>query len=214
MDLGGGRAAFILTALIVVGWFALGTHLNIRRGNRLLRWLQTGLPLLGERTTLRWLGSSAVELKVAHALGPLASAEVFLVLEPRDLPFLWWLFRARGRRDLLIVRAELRATPRRELEALDPRAWSTRGVARALRRDRRTPASASGSPLVAYERGGQPEIASQILPIVTFPELTLVRLAVRRAAPHVELQWELRGLEERLDSRRVVSALHRLAERL
>src|SRR2546422_10590768 len=106
MDLGGGRAAFVLTALIVVGWFALGPLLNIRRGNRLLRWFQPGMTLLGERTTLRWLGSSGVELKVQHALPPLKSAEVFVLLEPRDLPLLWWLFRARGRRDLLIVRAE------------------------------------------------------------------------------------------------------------
>src|SRR2546426_639989 len=127
MDLAGGRAAFVLTALIVVGWFALGTLLNIRRGNRLLRWFQPGMTLLGERTTLRWLGSSGVELKVQHALPPLKSAEVFVLLEPRDLPLLWWLFRARGRRDLLIVRAELRTAPRFELEALHPRAWSTRG---------------------------------------------------------------------------------------
>src|SRR3989449_604121 len=96
MDLGGGRAAFVLTALMVVGWFALGTLLNIRRGNRLLRWFQPGMTLLGERTTLRWLGSSGVELKVQHALPPLKSAEVFVLLEPRDLPLLWWLFRARG----------------------------------------------------------------------------------------------------------------------
>src|SRR2546426_639995 len=127
MDLAGGRAAFVLTALIVVGWFALGTLLNIRRGNRLLRWFQPGMTLLGERTTLRWLGSSGVELKVQHALPPLKSAEVFVLLEPRDLPLLWWLFRARGRRDLLIVRAELRTAPRFELEALHPRVDQARG---------------------------------------------------------------------------------------
>jgi len=219
MDLGGGRAAFVLTALIVVGWFALGTLLNIRRGNRLLRWFQPGMTLLGERTTLRWLGSSGVELKVQHALPPLKSAEVFVLLEPRDLPLLWWLFRARGRRDLLIVRAELRAAPRFELEALHPRAWSTRGVARALEGDRWTPAPLpSGSPLVAYQRGGGPGGAGghtvpEMLAGVALGTLPLVRLAVRRTTPNLEVQWEVRGLD-RAESHDVVEAFRRLAQRL
>ncbi len=145
-----GRSAFILAALVVVGWFAIGTQWNIRRGHRLLRWLQDGLPVLGAKTTLRWLGSSAVELKVADARAPLRSAEVFLVLEPRDLPILWWLFRARGRRDLLIVRGELRGTPPLEFEALDPSAWSPRGLAGVpspRRRPRRSPPTCGVGPI-------------------------------------------------------------------
>src|SRR5207249_12032296 len=146
--------------------------------------------LLGERTTLRALGSSGVELKVQHALPPLKSAEVFVLLEPRDLPLLWWLFRARGRRDLLIVRAELRAAPRFELEALHPRAWSTRGVARALEGDRWTPAPVpSGSPLVAYQRGGGPGGGGAPVPGLPRPRgpchPPLVPLGVPRHPPHL-----------------------------
>ena len=132
-----GRTLFVLAVVVFLGWFAVGTHLNVRKGHRLLRWLQDGMPLLGAKTTLRWLGSSAIELKVTNALAPLRSVDVFVVLEPRDLPFLWWLFHARGRRDLLIVRAQLGATPPFELEALDLRAWSTRGIERAARRQHR-----------------------------------------------------------------------------
>ena len=163
-------------------------------------------------TTLRWLGSSGVELKVQHALAPLKSAEVFVLLEPRDLPVLWWLFRARGRRDLLIVRGELRAAPAFELEALHPRAWSSRGVARALQRDRwTTVAVPPGSPLVAYGRGRVD--TSGILPIITHPELALVRVAVHRTAPNLEVQWEVRR-PDRLDPRDVFATLRRLAEQV
>ena len=94
-----GRTVFVLVVLVFLGWFALGTQANIRRGNRLLRWLRDGMALLGEKTTLRWLGSSAVELKIQEALRPLRTAEIFVVLEPRDVPLVWWLFRAWGRRD-------------------------------------------------------------------------------------------------------------------
>ncbi len=216
-----GRNLLVLVAFIVLGWFALGTQLNIRRGNRLLRWLGPGLPLLGERTTLRWLGSSAIELKLQTALAPLRSAEVFVVLEPRDLPVLWWLFRARGRRDLLIVRAELRAAPRVELEVFRPGTWSARGRAQALGRERWAPlplppplphANASGAPLVAYAPRPADALAD-LLPLVPGAEGSLVRVAVRRTAPHLEVHWELRTLE-RLDARAVLEPLHRLAARL
>lgn len=214
-----GRDLLILAAFIVLGWFAVGTQLNIRRGNRLLRWLGQGLPIVGERTTLRWLGSSAIELRVETALEPLRSAEVFVVLEPRDLPVFWWLFRARGRRDLLIVRAELRAAPRVELEAFRPGAWSARGRARALGREHWTPAplplpraTASGSPLVAYAPRPA-DATADLLPLVPGAEGSLVRVAVRRTAPHVEVHWELRELE-RLDARAVLETLHRLVARL
>jgi len=211
-----GRIAFVVAAVIVLGWFALGTQLNIRRGNRLLHWLQTGMPLVGERTTLRWLGSSGLELKVQTAVAPLKSAEVFILLEPRDLPVLWWLFRARGRRDLLIVRGELRDAPPFELEALDTHAWSTRGLERTLRRDRWTPVDVPpDSSLVAYGRGSRAraDAASHALPMATLPELSLVRLAIRHAAPNLEVQWHETALRS-LESRRVFETVHRLARSL
>jgi hypothetical protein len=215
-----GRYFLILVAFVVLGWFALGTQVNIRRGNRLLQWLGQGLPLVGERTTLRWLGSSAIELKVQVALAPLDSAEVFVVLESRDLPVLWWLFRAWGRRDLLIVRAELRRAPRVELEVFHPGAWSARGRARALGREHWTlvslplhqPVPASGSPLVAYAPRPA-DATADLLPLVPGAEGSLVRVAVRRTAPHLEVHWELRELE-RLEARAVFETFQQLAARL
>jgi len=210
-----GRAVFVAVVLVFLGWFAIGTQFNVRKGNRLLRWLQDGLTLLGARTTLRWLGSSAVELQVQNASPPLRSATVFVVLEPRDLPLLWWLFRARGRRDLLILRGELRSTPRFELEALEPRAWSTRRIERSLKRSAWTlPAVPSPPPstLVAYAQGRTDSLA-EILALATIPGLTLVRVAVRRNAPHLVLQWQVAAVEG-LPVRRVVETLHRLAERV
>ena len=55
---------------VVMGWFALGVVWNIRRGNTVLKWMQAGLPRLGEKATMRWLGSSAVELAIAKAKPP------------------------------------------------------------------------------------------------------------------------------------------------
>ncbi|MGH2391940.1 MAG: hypothetical protein ACRDGH_00385 [Candidatus Limnocylindria bacterium] len=116
--------AVLFAALIAVLLaFTLGTQRNISRGNAILRWLQGGLPRIGQRTTLNWLGSSVVQLHVAAPVEPFREVTVMAVMEPRDVPILWFLTRARGRRDVLIFRASLRRAPHDELDAADPAAW-------------------------------------------------------------------------------------------
>jgi hypothetical protein len=121
-----GPSIAIALILLVMLWFALGTQRNIRKGNELLRWLQAGLPMVGRKTTMRWLGSSAVELGIAKAEAPFRDATVVVVLEPRDVSFLWAYARSRGRRDFLIVRANLRRAPRFSMDVGDPRGWTGR----------------------------------------------------------------------------------------
>jgi hypothetical protein len=121
-----GPSIVIALILLVMLWFALGTQRNIRKGNELLRWLQTGLPMLGRKTTMRWLGSSAVELGIAKAEAPFRDATVVVVLEPRDVSILWAYARSRGRRDFLIIRANLRRAPRFSMDVGDPRGWTGR----------------------------------------------------------------------------------------
>ncbi len=120
-----------ITAVAIVAWFAAGTIWNIRRGRLLMHWMQGGLPVLGERTTVRWLGSSAVEMVIRDGKAPFASVTLVIFLEPRDMPWSWALGRARGRRDTLIIRGVLRGTPKIELEALDPASWSGREALQA-----------------------------------------------------------------------------------
>jgi hypothetical protein len=121
-----GPSAAIGLILVVMLWFALGTQRNITKGNELLRWLQGGLPMVGRRTTLRWLGSSAVELGIAEPQPPFRQATVVIVLEPRDVAVLWAFARSRGRRDFVIVRANLVRAPRFSMDVRDPTGWTGR----------------------------------------------------------------------------------------
>ena len=82
-----------VVAVAVVAWFAAGTIWNVRKGSALMRWMQGGLPALGERTTVRWLGSTAVEMVIREAKAPFSGATLVIFLEPRDLPWMWTLGR-------------------------------------------------------------------------------------------------------------------------
>ncbi len=109
------QTVLIIAVAVVMGWFGFGVITNIRRGNRVLKWMQLGLPAMGEKTTLRWLGSSAVHLVIAKAKPPFRRFELVLLLEPRDVPWLWIWTHARGRRDMLILRGLLMSAPRLEI---------------------------------------------------------------------------------------------------
>ena len=119
--------AIALLALVLI-WFALGTQLNVRRGNRVLAWLQEGLPALGPRATLRWLGSSVAALSIVQPAAPYRGADVLVVLEPRDLGLLWALARRRGRRDVIILRLNLLRAPRFGADLVYPQGWSPGGT--------------------------------------------------------------------------------------
>ena len=120
------QAILFVVVAVVMGWFAFGVVWNIRRGNAVLKWMQDGLPRLGEKTTLRWMGSSAVELVIAKARQPFRRVELIVVLEPRDVPWFWLMSRAQGRRDMLIVRGQLATAPQFEFDLLSPGSWSER----------------------------------------------------------------------------------------
>lgn len=109
-----------------MGWFAFGVLFNLRRGEAYLRWMQAGLPRVGERTTLRWLGTSVAELVIAKAKGPLRRLETLMVLAPRDIPWMWLIAALQGRRDTLIFRAQLGSPPPVSLELADPASWTGR----------------------------------------------------------------------------------------
>ena len=81
------QAIVIAAVAIFMGWFALGMIYNLRRGDALLKWMQDGLPLIGQRTTFRWLGTSVAEMAIAQAKRPFHRLETLLVLRPRDWHF-------------------------------------------------------------------------------------------------------------------------------
>lgn len=178
----------LLAVIVVLLWFALGTGRNIRRGNQLLRWLQGGLPLLGRRTTLRWLGSSAVRLEIVDPRPPFRQAEVVVVLEPRDVALLWAWARARRRRDFLIVRARLARSPRFELEVADLRGWTGRDALRNL-----DPEAWSftewGDPSIraAHGPGADPAATRRLWDRLAGVSGGVWRLSIRRAPPHLEV---------------------------
>ena len=121
---------YILVAAVIVimAWFAIGVVYNLRRGDALLKWMQNGLPGIGQKTTFRWLGTSVAELVIAHAKKPFRRLETLLVLKPRDVFWMTILAHMQGREDIVIFRGQLTSAPLTDLELVDPKSWTGRSV--------------------------------------------------------------------------------------
>jgi hypothetical protein len=195
-----------VAAVAVVAWFAAGTIWNVRLGRETMRWMQEGLPLLGSRTTVRWLGSSVVEMVIGDAKGAFGTATLVIFLEPRDLP--WWpLSRLRGRRDTLIIRGILKKIPSVELEALDPASWSGREARTRVPKDW---SLHSGVPAIHYVSSAARERAEALLEIAGRAGLAVRRLSVRRGEPHFQVHVALP--DRRQGAQKFFGAVQALAE--
>lgn len=199
-----------VAAVVVVAWFAAGTIWNVARGRAMMRWMQGGLPLLGERTTVRWLGSSAVELVIRDGKAPFSEATLVIFLEARDAPWLWVLGRLRGRSDTLIVRGALRRLPGVEFEALDRSSWSARDALRRVPHEWPMRRAAPGELAVHHADVAALACADRLLALAGGAGLGLRRLSVRRTAPNFQLH--LRLPDERQPAHDFFESVRALAE--
>lgn len=202
-----------IAAVAVVAWFAAGTIWNVRTGRALMRWMQSGLPLLGERTSVRWLGSTAVEMTIRDGKPPFASVTLVIFLEPRDLPWMWAIGRVQRRRDILIIRGVLRQVPKVELEALDTSTWSSREALPRVPSDWPVrQAKELGGAVVHHASVAALAHADALLELAQRAGFAVERLSVRRSEPHFQLHLPVPT--PRQSAPEFFNAVHALAERV
>jgi hypothetical protein len=180
---------FVVGAVILMGWFAIGVLFNLRRGDALMKWMQNGLPSIGQRTTFRWLGTSVVELVIAHAKKPFRRLETLLVLKPRDVFWLTIQAYFQGRSDFVIFRAQLTTAPLTDLDLIEPKSFSGRTLLKQFNNQKWDNQEYKGMLLLAPK--GLLELAVTTLDKLNSPIEKLspryVRLSLRRKEPHLEI---------------------------
>ena len=179
----------VLAVIIMMGWFAFGVIFNLRRGDAVLKWMQNGLPRIGERTTFRWLGTSVAELGIAQAKKPFRRLDVLVVLAPRDVFWMMILSAFQGRRDTLIFRAALSTPPFLDFELADPKSWSGRAALKQM--TQRNWESKPYRDLQLMAPRGYLDLAAATLDQLAAPMQKLsphyIRLSLRRNSPNLEI---------------------------
>ncbi len=179
----------VVAVIVIMGWFAIGVIYNLRRGDALLKWIQNGLPNIGQKTTFRWLGTSVAELVIAHAKKPFRRLETLLVLKPRDIFWMTILASLQGRNDIVIFRAHLTTAPVTDLELVDPNTWSGRTALKEI--SQRKWESKTYKDMQLLAPNGLLDMATTTLDRLAIPMEKLspryARLSLRRDAPNFEV---------------------------
>jgi hypothetical protein len=176
-----------LLALTFTAWFFLGAQWNVKRAHAGLRWLRDGLPLLGARTTMSWMGTTGVTLLMKAANEPFKSAELLLLLEPRDVIPLWAFAHLRGRRDFMLFRGDLRRHARVEFNVMDVTSWSGQEALKHATPKEWTRTTLAGGLLLAAEGTEAAAAARQMLADLGPLAVHVRRLSLRRTVPHIEI---------------------------
>jgi hypothetical protein len=180
-------------------WHGGGHLYNRRRGQRLFRWLEQGLNVLGGKREAGWLGSpaSGARVNITQASHPFRRLEITLWLENRELLPLWLFDRLRGKRDGLIIRSTLRSPGRGEVE-VDPsgrRILNQRQEKTARQRDQTWRRQEGPHKLsVAYRGPGAQRQVSTLEPWLEAYGTHLRRLVWHKTDPHIQLYVNIAGL--------------------
>lgn len=195
-----GIGEWIVIGLCVVfgGAYLWGASANRGLAETSLRWLRPGLRRLGERPQAAPLGrlASGARYLVDPAHKPFLRAEVQVRIAPRENPPYWLFQRLRGRRDELVLQAHLRKPPAQEFEVGKAEDGDYRGVV----------SSQGKEPFELVPTGEGWEIArrgrkdaGQLEALREFVEQrrgALIRLSLRKEAPHLVLRARLRQAQE------------------
>lgn len=192
------NSQYIVIAAVAVfmGWFAIGMIYNLRRGDAVIKWMQAGLPLVGQKSTFRWLGSSVAEMGIAHAKRPFQRMDVLVVLKPRDVFWMTLIALFQGRDDILIFRAGLSSPALLDLELADPKSWSGREALNKAASRGWEARDYNGQRLMAPK--GLLELAASTLDRLDGPAHSfsghIYRLSLRKTMPNLEVHVPLPDL--------------------
>jgi hypothetical protein len=190
-------ALWIVLILLVASYLG-GTWLNRQRSKAIGKWLQDGIGMLGGRVAWRWLKSmsAGAEVTIAETRPPFKGVQLTYFLLTRELAPLWVIEVLRKKRDLLLVKADLRSSPAHEYEVVP-----LNGKLRA------TLDGGEGQPLEWQPLAGELGLgtrsaaeAKMLGPVGAFVDKygsDIERLSVRRRSPHLVLYLRLEQVEAR-----------------
>ena len=162
---------------------------------------------------MSWMGTTGVHLVMNAANAPFKSVEILSLMEPRDVVPLWLLSHLQGRRDIMILRGQLRRHARVEFDLLDKKSWSGKDVLRHGIAKEWSQSTLADGLLLASEGPDATMAAQQVRARLARLSPQLRRVSVRRTVPHVEVHL-LAPWRSGLASADVLKALKDMADLL
>ncbi|HEY7347629.1 MAG TPA: hypothetical protein VH599_04865 [Ktedonobacterales bacterium] len=203
----------VLIALCVFlgAWYFVGVWLNRARGIRLARTLRERLLAMeAEDLSGRWVNASIFQFVGQRAAAPIGKLAAVIVLESRELALIWLVNLLRGRRDLLVIRLELRSAPKAgvELEAHRSQSKPERDVRPRITEPGWEQTTINGYTL--HYQAGAARLVATLTPLLHEWQSQMIRLSISASSPHLLLS--LSPAPAVLAAENTFAAVRKLAE--
>lgn len=184
--------------LFLAIWYFGASVYNRRRGLDIYHWLQADLDEFGGELTGKWLGSSGsgAQLHIHKADPPFKTLDIIYLLTSRELLPLFLVDLARGKRDQLIIKAEIRPHFIGEVEIVPEKS----SLARQMRSEQNKPwtINSLSHRLISGLRGSDGSKLHQALePFIGKYGANIRRISWSRKVPHLIITLSLAGLFEK-----------------
>lgn len=178
--------ALILLAAFLIVWYIGGNEVMRRRARHLALWAKRGLDPFGGKQAVLWTTMQSFRLEVEGTRDPFRSLHLTGLVESWDTPPIWLWNRMRGRRDMILLTAQLPSQPVSGFELYRP--GSLLGAdSRRMAIDERWAEEPLEEFRLAASTPKAREQAVALLGLMGSERGHLVRLGVRRREPHLTL---------------------------
>lgn len=178
--------ALVLLAVVLIVWYIAGNEVMRRRARQLALWAKRGLDPFGGKQAVLWTTMQSFRLEVDGTKDPFRSLHLTGLVESWDTPAIWLMNRMRGRRDMIVLTAQLHSQPVSGFELY--RAGSLLGGdARQMAIEERWVEEPLEEFRLAASTPKAREQALGLLALLGGERGYLVRLGVRRREPHLTL---------------------------
>ncbi len=204
----------VVLGTFFIGWYLVGNEIMRRHARRLAIWSKRTLDPLGGTQAVQWLTLHAFRLEVEGAAAPFQRGSLTGLTESWDVPMIWLWNRLRGRRDMVLAQMTLHQQPLWGFEVYRPGSLLSKD-SRHLARLEGWEEQPLGELMVAAAGDAPRQLAGRLVAELGDYRSRLVRLAVRRAGPHLTLALTVpeRGRPDPLDFQRLLQRVARAALR-
>ena len=186
----------IALSIALVVWYFVGSQMNRRRAKSLLQWIRGGIQVFGGHATVRPLGTSGFQVNVEKAKGPFKKVGIMTFLESREMLLLWIFNRLRGRRDLMILKSDLRTRPKTELEVIRKGARMAKRALKTIDDESWVREEIENGKLIVAHRGKErPDLSQKLTPLLREYTPYILTVSLREDSPHLLANVSLSGLE-------------------
>jgi hypothetical protein len=197
-------------AVLLGAWFFYFTRYNHRKGAVALRWVESACSNKGRLLDVRWLGVTLLQARFGFASHWFDNVRVTIRLQPRPIPFKWFVSVWHRQKETLTFEADLDYAPSFQLDVFRHR-WLSKRHSNLAIESRDWSVSRPGPVILTTRTRWTQELSPLVNTLMTSRGHSLLSVHFRSESPHLAATVPLEALSDEQAAAGFLSVLRELA---